>query len=107
LPAAIDGDGGDVEARGIGQRVAAVGKLGQHDIDMAALDDAKRCAAEQRCERKPQHGAARRVALEPEDRAMRRLLARCLHAFTIKCKIFAQQHDRADGGRLQISFWPR
>ncbi len=51
LLAAVDHDGGDAEARGIGQRVAGVADCGDEILEVAALDNAEAAAFRPAAER--------------------------------------------------------
>src|SRR3954452_10445843 len=71
---------------------------------MAALDDDEDGAADKRHQCQHEHGATWQITFEPKDGARRRFaIVRGFHAFTIKAKIRAQQHDRANGWLLQVS----
>ena len=111
LLAAVDGDRGDAESGGIGQRIAGVAQRRGEFVEMAALDDAEAGAAEQQQHGRGDAGAARQITLEPArsaGAACSRSRRACLAAGArAKAQPLAQQHDRANGGRFQVSLGPR
>ena len=78
-------------------------------VDMAALDDAKRGAAEQHQHGQGDAGAVRQIALEQQDQAVRRRAidhGPCRDAGA-KAQPLAQQHDRSNSGGFQVSLGPQ
>src|SRR5882724_13314999 len=75
---------------------------------MAAFDDAETRAAEQHERGRDHAGAMRHVTLDPGDQAGRRFAVLCrFWAAPIKTQALAQQHDRPNGGRSQVSLRPQ
>ncbi len=134
LLAAVDGNGSDAEADGIGDRVAGIAERGAHLVDMAALDDAEPDAAAQQGNGGRGAEAMRQILLDQRDQArggLRPLGCRCRHDlarwdFTrlltrldLACPvpispslrktcgdILAQQDRRAKRGGPQVSLGP-
>src|SRR5206468_4621278 len=105
LLAAVDHDGGDAEAGGIGHRVAGVADRRDEILEMAALDDAEAAAADQQQYGHADPDPARQIALDQRDHARRRLalddgfglvLGGSALLFALFLHPLAQKHDRSD-----------
>ena len=73
LLAAVDGDRGDAESGGIGERIAGVAQRRDEFLEVAALDDAEAGAAQQQQHGRGDAGAVRQIALDGSDQPVRRL----------------------------------
>src|SRR5881397_3246210 len=105
--AAVYSERSDAEARRVGEGRGGGRENSGKRIDMAALDDAEAGAAEQHQDGCGEAEAARKIAFEQRDNAVRRLaFDGCFPGARTKAEILAQQHDRANGGRSQVSLGP-
>src|SRR5206468_10266529 len=108
LLAPVDGDRGDAEARGVGERVAGIAERGDEIVEMTALDDAEAGAAEQDQDGRGDADPARKITLERQDETIGRFAVDHRPGpYLTTTEILAQQHDRSNSGCFQISLGPQ